>query len=1308
RQIPPGVMVRLRYPSGHSLDAMSLGNGQFSSPFSTDPSQLIFTDVLAARFPILEMQELAPININTAPWEVLVAAVKGLRQGANWITQQDAEAFAAAVLHVRDDEFSGVRPPAYAELDMLLAPSESPYADQSQPLRWGGLRSDQELNILLGALVSAGEIGSYATSIIGQQQRYPYGGWPVVTAPFCYNTQGVMSIEGLATTFAGVGVDRGRARMKEIVEVGSDGPATWEWRDHRVINEERSRPQGNHFYNSFSRTDGLRRLDRVELPWLLDPTAMVANGPQTLTLGGQTFISPLSVDQNKAFYTASTVKQVNIANGGAGQTEVADMRSGSLSFWYKMPVGFIGNQDTYVFDNGEGQYTDRISLLWWGGGRRAGRLALKPPGLTLRIKDRTLEQAFTAAHINVDPAKFREGNWYHFNVGWNGNEPGQMNVFIDGVSERGAGATETDHVFLDSQGAWVARTSKLMSDVPPELGNIGLGGSATDSINIDPNDVAAFPEPGVIRIGDEAISYTTKTGNGFTGLGRGARGTRAPQTGETPYPAGAKVTAFGYSVAVRNDSQSTHLPAGGALLADPLEGNGFYRVIGGDGTADAGYYAAEVIGPQVGFTNTTNFLPLDSMTGIPECGVMYVAGLCWKSYAQDPAGSGKLIPDHDGDGTPEFTSNGAVMTQGNYFDAEYILFTRAAGGVNVVQRYDASFNLKAAQDHYHFMGAWNGVTPADPLSVSTGGTPANYWEISGTVCLLVSARRNVDGAYHDPQAHSARQCRIQIDTEWLQYNRLISYGGYYLFVYTFGNQAFLGGKAVDRAQWHAQGLPVPGIDGFRELDANQNAVTRSVGTEIMPVFNIRGNRAGASDVVTVVAAPNNDKVERSIVRVETHGPYQNSNGNVISGHQYLGLHTNVLRDYPANSSELLRFPADPLPRGTPTRLRFGGMCYADAALGNAAATEVDELKFDGWPDGTFKVLVDIASTEKTGIVVRPTNGNLPESGLIKIGDELIMYRETTGTTADEFLEQPANSGWWVQQTSNAVQLGKLSRGVLGTKTVAHARNILGMLVKNQPVYYTQGGIAADDHDISLTGHMAGVPTFGFMRAERSSASSTVSEFFGFNSSANTGNNTYRVTTGTYHPQNWGALFRGSYGTTPQAWDSSAVITQMPVRQPDFCPRWLRATKGQLSLSPEVSYLQGSQAFHNATINQLRWRMDARPQIELANYMGAKLFVRFDGAPDWDAVPDAAGPLYVFDFDWGRAQQIDDGGVKVYEQTIDFGSLLNRAVDQIEWRLVYYFQNNAYDADYWKGTLWFKGLLLDLDTETRILSHEEER
>lgn len=1399
RGIPTGTLMRVRLPgvggTATYQQAVSMGNRARHETLVSSLRPLPTAVQDSQDLPIIEAAEPAPININTAPFEVLVANMRGLRQGQNVIGMAEASAVASAIRYVLRDEHTGNRPSIYRRLTDALVPPriEDIRADQ---LMWGRLRNDGELGLLLGLLVEDKIIeGWVAGAIMGHQHDHgaPSG---MVLAKWSFGSRLAVRVDGVATAYAPIGVDTARAHVREHVSIGSDAPFTWEWLDRHMLVDTHMRPAGNIFALYPGPSSARRAFASLRLPALLDPEAAFARGPAEVGLSGGASFQPPQGAGGRGFVLNAFGFSDRFDNAHTGATVTA----GSMSFWHQWPSGArLEGRDSYIFDSGEQLGRNQMSLLWWDFGPFEGSLQSRKPGLTFRIADRTIEQAFVAVSMRPGRNDYVPGQWYHYGLNWQGTELSGIGMMVDGRARLGpksaagtssGGYAEADLIVRNDNGNWASRSSRLLQDVSPTVGS-----SPTDTIEIEDQVAGFWPSRGVIKIGEEAIEYTVTTARGFAGLSRAARGTPMPDTtypnGGT-YPRGQRVTMFGYSSHVVHDVTAPYLPRGGSDLADALDGNGIYPVGVGNAGPQAGYFAGDLIGPLAGGSKDNGTFPLPVDAGVPRWGVYYVRGPAWTQYVPATADPSQLIPEGStlrviGPGQYELTLPPA--------QSEFIIAERTSNGIRAVRRFDANFAEKTdPQTWYYFMGGPvnSRDTNGDPQPIPDGRITPNQWTMSGSICILCSVAPTPGGDYLNPLNFAdidgvlvqGAIARVQVglgnayqDFEWIQYSRLVDAPSGILLAYTVSGTLQARATGAAGTIFTATAAIDPGTSKqaiatlintpHREISPRSNpqdplysaASPRyyrhltTGSTPITPVFAVKGWVPGVNDKATILQSPNNFAAGGYVRRVGGAQMTRQQPGSPITERtRLMAFDQHHGRMFPAQTtSEVLKFPSGPLalPTGMPPDITFG----ASRVVNTGGGGRVDEVSCAGY--ASLHLMVgDPVNTAATRIVVSTNGRYLPLGiGLIKINDEYIAYRRATTVQRDERVYEtdtllpitdPSNFDQHQRRTATYYELSELTRGLFGSRISEHGRWDGVQLIRGITVGSITGTIPIDENLITLTlpdYQTRTIPggrniplfgprpqpvfdPFGFARVDpgRDAEESTV-ELFGYNG-VRRPQGAMTLVTGGYRGDGSPGLFRGQYGTMPRTWSGAGqnppVVAQFAVREPDFFPGWMARNMSLAGTpSPEISHIQGGETFRNAMPTRFRWYMSDGGDSNLRNAMRARLYLRFDGAPGWDAVPDLgggssrrrpgnapAGPrLHAFDFDWS-GRLVNDYGDPCTVQEIDLTSIVTSPVDRIEWRVVFVYPDGAYANGAWKGTLQFRGAAVDLSNETRILAHEE--
>lgn len=1404
RGLLPGAQVRLRYGRGkgnaeyrQAMAVAALGNGmiQLSSLFPLESAQGFDNQ------PVIEVREITPINVNTASFEVLVANLKGLRRGSTVVGRAEAESVASAIRHLMRDQDTGVRPEQYRKLHQELLPSF--LADlPAGKLMWGRLRNNGEFFRFLSLLVECEVIEGPIAGVIASQIQAPLDMSSQSYAPWCYHSYGAWRIDGVATTYAPVGVDTARSHMRSTILAGTHQPFEYEWRDQHILEANMARPQGNIFALYTGESAGRRDFGTIRLPVLLDPHASFAQGPTDIRLGGGRSYRPAGRGN-------FLIEPFEFTDGLGVAREGAWLAAGTMSFWHRWDQGVqFAGRDQYIFDFGERIGTNQMSLMWWENGPFEGKLAAQRPGLVFRVADRTLEPAFTVTRMRPDPDDYRPGEWYHYGLHWNGVDPGGVAMTVDGLARlgrRGAANSqfqpyaESDQIVRRSDGRWVSRTARLATDVPPSLGD-----NTSDTIRVDTTTAGIWPPRGVIKIGDEAIEYTILSADGFAGLSRGARGTQRPDI-EFPdggnYRRGQRVSVWGYSTHVVPDETAPRVPRGGANLSAQLWGNGIYPVGLGSPSAPAGnYHAPSLVGPGTGAAKETGIIPIPLDQGVPELGLWYIRGPAWTGYEPAQEDPSILIPI--GSRLQGVAAGDPILTITNV-EAEYVLCRRVSNGLQILQRWNENFLPKEdPANHLTFMGGPIAVRDANGAAWPIPGQRVQTfsYRMSGSIAILCSILPSVDGEYLDPVSfpwsgggsNPSTTARVQIgqgevsaDYEWIEYSRILHAEGARLLAFTVSSQlesrAFMASNQINNdnnandPSSSRQAIMGMIASPHREFNERANPGSdfhvsgstpfhvHTVGRPVTPVFAVRGRVAGEGDPVTVLETPNVGAGGGIITRASQQ--WVNMFPGTLSPPHYstlIGINAHLGRAFEAaTTSEVLKFPsrADALPIGIPQNITFGGSQLARIQSGGT----IDEVRYDRFSPVALRLSDPVTASSNT-IVVSELGRALPENiGIIRINDEYIGYRIKRPVSRVQdinahFQSLPSFDSQTRErefETSQCIELAGLTRGLFGSRPAEHGAGNWAHPVRGIPAAIPAGNVGPAENRIGLVLpeyqsvliQHPGLPfrpldmlgtepsplylrpdRFGFMRVETGGDTdeSTV-ELFGYNRTERDGD-LWNYITGEYRESGQGPLFRGAYGTRPGELTASgsraSVVTPFFVREPDFYPAWMRHNPEQPgTASPEIAYIQGGETFPNATPTKIRWMMDDNGNPELRNAMSARLYLRFDGAPDWSAAANTrrrtpttgnqptttpTGPqLHAWDFTWSsRSDTTTITPASMME--IDISSLVNRPVHRIEWRVHIFHQDSAYETGNWKGSLRFRGLTVELENETRIVAHEELR
>lgn len=1300
---------------------------------------------------IVECAERARLNINTAPLEVVEAVFHGIGPRG-----KDADD-----LPITRDQARRIATAIKARIHGTGTVAATPFRHLQDVDSFLVQLSQQDESV-----ITRKQIGLFIDA-----QRYPYSAQAVVTAQFSYASLDTFMVDAFATRYQPTGGVIARRAFREWASVGSDRPQRYRWRDYVRWLDEMRVPQGNiiSLFNAGASDEtnghavGVHELPfvhyqtverymrgRLDAPWA---------GPQRRD------ILAMATGTNPPENYYSNVTQA------AGGFNAGDLEAGMFSFWYRPQWGGL-NQNHYIFDAAEQPYSNRMSLLWWGQRQRGYKLAQHNSGLVLRVKDRTLEEGFTELRYELDANTLRQRDWYHLNATWKGTELSHLSLILDGDCVTGNPPVRpvTNHTFRQPNGAWVSRTSTLQQELEdPKIGmkTTEIYVDAADIGAFPPRGVVVIGSEAIEYNGNNGFAllsiYRGPPVPNVPGSARGARGTVAEL-----HPRGSTVTVYGYVSPVQSwtppGAQATDemlprfpfLPATGGNSRSAMGSKGIYRV-SKQGSLNPLYYRPVELGPDAGFaggvgltgeSGDADHLPLADYAGLQERGIVAVCGYGWRGYF--PPGTagipqaGVSFPDFDGNGTPPAKRQLTIPADLKF---EYVVYDRIdPQGLHVLKRFDERFAEKTDRaTWWHFLGTYGTVGSPNQLitPATAAGTPGYQTTVNqinffsdGSCVIPVSIDIDSVAGYHftAPSFGSL----VQLDDEWFFYNR-----------------------KWDAANAPAEPLtllfciqvppatapplpPIPPliVTSYILPNANQDnrtpqpwsALRGYYGTAVgnhpaaVPVIPTFAStvRTGEQDVVTTINGKNYDKALHRIRRQRTINVGNDNLAGTPDDVCIAGLYEHCATDYqpnatwnastgvpndPYNAGNLCKFPTGELPVELPTEWTFAGS-DPRAPEATQAAADFDSFEFRTYPKGDFRLLqnmTDAAPAEGGEIQVSlpfPSTVNV-----VKVNDELIAYRGTATRAGPTF---------W---------LTDISRGVLGTERKAHSIGTPMMNMASLRVARLVNGCAPQNNQIAAQRGAELLREYGFVRIVEGANL----ELAGYQKQPGTSANVALITGQYYDPTQPQALFRGLYGTQAQTFSNRALVFDQPVRFPDYFPGYHLEGKAAFGAghqkadqgipgarSPEISYIQGAAAFRNSEFRDFKWRVAWQPHAEQARYqygLGARLVMRFRGrgafarTPDWGEVPtNKPGGLYSFEFDFG-GPDTEALAQTAFEQTQDFtngGNQQGIRADGVEWRVYFYFKQNAFRDDLYKATLQFQGASTSVRQLTQVYRHEEKR
>ncbi|MCA8921508.1 MAG: hypothetical protein KDD82_06835 [Planctomycetes bacterium] len=586
RRFQPGMIVRVQprdgRPPEYRLCVQVQGRGSGADKVAVFP-QLDF-DYEARELAICALQP-RPLNVNTAPRQVLRAALIGLqsrtgqrrsatgRTGPTIVTPAQAEAIAAAIV---DD------PPA----------------------------NHAALSGLLLSLAASGTIDAHAVDAVFRNAVDP--GDPILrrsTMPFCYRTGDVYELTASGFVNDPAGNEVGRHRFREVIQVAPQRDLTWyldsqadfvdrvfvpgklaakerslsglhqlflpgRWANHTL-----TRPQHLGPFQATMLGFGSRSHQRGEG----DVRPLNGREPQGLAAGsiGAASANPQvsagvleredhDTEVDGVALGGKSIQAAQLGHRYEGRADgsfVGQLGPTGIRGWFRFDALPAAGARAYLFDGGEARDLNRVSLYLEG-----GALVLATRGEALDLQEtggnpRSTQLIYTPAQA------FQAQQWYHVAAFFKGSDRGDLALAVDGRF----GGTQT-------------LGSRLSAAIDAYTTTIPL------------EDASGFPDVGLVRIGANRVADTRNASErGVGGSGRdsgaGCEVLEYRKSGNTlqitrtvdlvgqlsaaGMPAGAQVTAI-QDLSQRGGSAPSSLSNG---ARQPLRGSGHqYRVTFQSGT----------------------------------------------------------------------------------------------------------------------------------------------------------------------------------------------------------------------------------------------------------------------------------------------------------------------------------------------------------------------------------------------------------------------------------------------------------------------------------------------------------------------------------------------------------------------------------------------------------------------------------------------------------------------------------------------------------------------------------------------------
>ncbi len=386
---------------------------------------------------------------------------------------------------------------------------------------------------------------------------------------------------------------------------------------------------------------------------------------------------------------------------------------------------------------------------------------------------------------------------------------------------------------------------------------------------------------------------------------------------------------------------------------------------------------------------------------------------------------------------------------------------------------------------------------------------------------------------------------------------------------------------------------------------------------------------------------------------------------------------------PATIDEVVFWEVErPEANDRPAYARLGQVPAAVAEPASVTQTpgQPNILQFDGITAQDEEFSVHLAVYDSSGQVILaygvPIHADTypADGGILRIDDELIQYGEFD-----------AGDG----------KFSQCVRGVMGTEPQPHGYDALVFAVQAFPASRLTDAVDASSASYRLA-DASDFPDDGYLQI------GDFEEIVGYTlweqggqlsgplgrlSGAGEGTPTTEE-----EARSAGAIFRGRFGTVPQAYSVGDVAIAFPFRHYDRYAVYAD--------DPEMSYVQLSWTRQGAVWKRIGWDEQPRTNIEVV------ALVRFSGGPPWDAAEPVLRNV--------GSDPLPDDDRRKYLYLITHPedlNLLNVEADRIEVRFMVRFAKDAYDReaqiapDEWKQTPWIRKVVVEYVAPSSVLSQE---
>ncbi len=467
--------------------------------------------------PYVEPLQLHPININTAPRDVLIACFKGLciEGHNNAIKRATAEALV---------DFMFRQKKSYATKEELRRVFEQAHK--------AGILTIQDRD---AAFINATEMSSLKLR--------------TSTVPFCFHSWGTYTLEGSGVENSDNGVQLARNTVRQIVSLPTPMSNRFKIQYQSGFQDLVDRGMTSRVV-TFP-VPILKYRTQKDAPELFLPDSTSGNvrldvGESGLfNLQGEQFDHCNNPQENGYRQDGYDLRQHDgwtldpATNLGQTPNQVASVPT-SLEMWYRP----LGSSNCVLYEEGLEDERNRVTFSYDPRHQPVGGMVISIYDAGLECKDANV----SFQHLKRKPVEFiypvtlEAGDWYHLAGSWKTSQPNGQEVRVDAQPV----PSPQDGEIVNRPG------TKLGSD---------LGLDDIDTMELEDADKADFPNAGAVKVGEEIIEYQTRSGTSLKTLNRGAR-----MSAIAKHSQGELVIPYGYS-----NHLAQNLRVGGATLSEDLD-----------------------------------------------------------------------------------------------------------------------------------------------------------------------------------------------------------------------------------------------------------------------------------------------------------------------------------------------------------------------------------------------------------------------------------------------------------------------------------------------------------------------------------------------------------------------------------------------------------------------------------------------------------------------------------------------------------------------------------------------------------------